>query len=271
MINPVSIFNRRNRILLRELVITDFKLRYQGSVLGYLWSLLKPLLLFTILYLVFVRFLRFGSDVEHFPVYLLLGLVLWTFFHEATSQGLNSIVGRSDLLRKVSLPKYIIVVASSISALINLAINLGVVAIFMAINRVELKATALYLPLNILELYILALALAFLLSAVMVKYRDVGYIWEVILQALFYATPIIYPISMVMAQSETAAKVLLLNPVAQIFQDARYNLVSHQAVRTHDLVSNPYIASIPYVIVVGLIIIASLYFQSKSKHFAEEI
>ncbi len=97
-----NVFNRRNRILLKELVITDFKLRYQGSALGYLWSLLKPLMLFAILYVVFVKFLKFGSDIEHFPVYLLLGIVMWNFFIEATFQGMRAIVDRGDLIRKIS-------------------------------------------------------------------------------------------------------------------------------------------------------------------------
>src|SRR5450759_5410806 len=125
-----NIFSRRNRILLRELVITDFKLRYQGSVLGYAWSVLKPLFLFAILYVVFGLLIKLGS-IEHFSVYLLLGIVLWTFFAEATNQGLASIVGRGDVIRKISFPKYIIVLSSTISALVNLFINLIIVAIFM--------------------------------------------------------------------------------------------------------------------------------------------
>src|SRR5688500_16681585 len=115
-----NILNRRNRILLRELVITDFKLRYQGSALGYFWSLLKPLLLFAILYVVFVKLLKFGGDIEHYPVYLLLGVVLWSFFIEATTNGLQSIVSRGDLIRKINFPKYIIVISGTISSLINL-------------------------------------------------------------------------------------------------------------------------------------------------------
>lgn len=271
MINPAHIFNRRNRILLRELVITDFKLRYQGSVLGYLWSLLKPLLLFLILYLVFVRFLRFGSDIEHFPVYLLLGIVLWGFFTEATVQGMNSIVGRGDMIRKINFPKYIIVVSSTISALINLFFNLMVVLAFVLINGVDVSSTILLLPLNIIELYVLALAVAFFLSSVMVKYRDVGHIWEVILQAAFYATPIIYPVSIVMTYSPTAAKVLLLSPVAQIIQDARYNLITHQTITTGQLVDNPLLAALPYLLILLTIWLASYYFQKSSKYFAENI
>lgn len=266
-----QIFSHKNRILLRELVITDFKLRYQGSVLGYIWSLLKPLLLFLILYLVFVRFLRFGSDIEHFPVYLLLGIVLWGFFTEATVQGMNSIIGRGDMIRKINFPKYIIVISSTISALINLLINLLVVFVFILINGVDIKSTILFLPFNILELYILALAIAFLLSAVMVKYRDIGYVWEVLLQGAFYATPIIYPLSIVMTHSPMAGKILLLNPVAQIIQDARYNLITHQTATTATLIENPLVRSIPYLTIAALIVMAGYYFRKSSKYFAENI
>lgn len=266
-----NIFSKRNRVLLRELVVTDFKLRYQGSVLGYLWSLLKPLLLFAILYVVFVKFLRFGSDIEHFPVYLLLGIVLWGFFTEATSQGMSAIVSRGDLIRKINFPKYIIVVSGTISALINLVLNMIVVLIFMIINQVDVKQTILLLPLNIAELYIFSLALAFLLAATYVKYRDVSYIWEVFLQGAFYATPILYPISMVIAQSDLAAKLLMLNPVAQIIQDARYNLVTHQSTTLGNLIHNPFIIAIPFVIVLVSIVLAGWYFKKSSKYFAENV
>lgn len=269
--NISNIISRRNRILLRELVITDFKLRYQGSVLGYLWSLLKPLMLFAILYIVFVKFLRFGSDVEHFPVYLLLGIVLWGFFTEATSNGLQAIVARGDLIRKISFPKYIIVISGTISALINLVINLMVVLVFVLINGVNLHSSIFFLPLNILELYVFALAVAFLLAALYVKYRDLGHIWEVFLQGAFYATPILYPLTMVLAQSELAAKILLLNPVAQIIQDARYNLVTHQTPTTDSLIHNPLIYSIPYVIVALSIVFASWYFKRSQKYFSENV
>lgn len=266
-----NILSRRNRILLRELVITDFKLRYQGSVLGYLWSLLKPLMLFAILYVVFVEFLRFGSDVEHFPVYLLLGIVLWTFFAEATSQGMSAIVGRGDVIRKINFPKYIIVISGTLSALINLFLNLLVVLVFILFNGVDISASVLLLPLNILELYVFSLAIAFWLSALFVKYRDIGHIWEVFLQGAFYATPILYPMSMVIERSETAAKILLLNPVAQIIQDARYNLITHQTATTESLIDNPFIVAIPFVFVLASIVFASWYFKKSQKYFAEKV
>src|SRR5476651_458681 len=142
---------KKNRALLAELVRTDFKLRYQGSALGYAWSLLRPLLLFLILYVVFVKLLKLGTGIPHYPVYLLLGIVMWNFFSEMTVQSLGSIVGRGDLIRKISIPKWIIVLSSSLSALINLLLNLVVVMIFLFINHVDLLKTSLFLPLILLE------------------------------------------------------------------------------------------------------------------------
>lgn len=267
-----NIFSRRNRILLRELVATEFKLRYQGSVLGYLWSLLKPLLLFTILYFVFVRFLKFGEGIPHFEVSLLLGIVLWSFFTEATSQGMQAIVARGDLIRKISFPKYIIVISGTISALINLLFNLVVVLFFIIINGVDIKWSILLLPLSIIQLYVFALAIAFWLSAVYVKYRDVSHIWEVFLQGLFYATPILYPITMVIGNAnEYIAKVMMLNPVAQIVQDARYSAVTHDTVTTSGFINNPYLVAIPYLIVAISIVLATYYFRKSQRYFAENV
>lgn len=265
-----NIFNRKNRILLKELVITDFKLRYEGSVLGYAWSLLKPLFLFAILYVVFDQFLRLGRDIEHFPVYLLLGVVLWGFFTEATTQGLQSIVNRGDLIRKINFPKYIIVISGTISALINLMINLLVVLIFCVVNSVDFRPEMIMIFPLILELYAFSLAIAFLLSAINVKLRDIGYLWEVFLQAAFYATPILYPMSLVIKQNELAAKILMLNPVAQIIQDVRYYLVTTQSVRTIDLVSG-WVTLIPILTIAVVMVCAVLYFKYSQKYFAEYV
>ncbi len=278
-----NIFSRRNRILLRELVVTDFKLRYQGSVLGYLWSLLKPLLLFAILYIVFVNFLKIGADIEHYAVYLLLGVVMWTFFTEATSQGMQAIVARGDLIRKISFPKYIIVLSGTISALINLALNLVVVLLFVVINGVDLHWSVFLLPVNILFLYIFAQAIAFFLAAVYVKYRDISHIWEVIMQGAFYATPILYPVQMLAGpKAKTAAdvldsshhwvaQILMLNPVAATVQDMRYNVVTHQAITTWQLFSNVLWQLIPYFIIVTVVVAAVVYFKKQQKYFAENV
>lgn len=265
-----NVFNRKNRILLRELVVTEFKLRYQDSILGFVWSLLKPLMMFAILYFVFGKLLKIGSDIEHYAVYLLLGIVLWNFFSEATSQGLSAIVARGDLIRKINFPKYIIVISGTISALINLTINMVVIAVFMIINDVPLLITSPLFILAIIELYIFALAIAFFLAAANVRYRDVGHIWEVIMQAAFYATPILYPASLLIGLAGFFGKLLMLNPVAQIIQDARYSLITHQTDTVWTIFSDKiYFALIPLAIVILVAIIASRYFHKNSKHFAE--
>jgi len=156
----LRVFNRRNRILLLELTKTDFKLRYQGSVLGYLWAILRPMLMFGILYLVFAKFLRFGAEIPHYPVYLMTGTVIWNFFTECTGQGIQSLIIRSDLMRKISFPKWIIVLSATTTALINLAINLVVVVIFALVSGVSVSWTWLLVPLLIFE-FISALVRAF--------------------------------------------------------------------------------------------------------------
>lgn len=265
-----NIFSKRNRILLRELVVTDFKLRYQGSALGYAWSLLKPLFLFAIMYIVFGLLVKLGS-IEHYAVYLLLGIVLWTFFSEATSQGMMSVVERGDLLRKISFPKYILVLSTTISALINLALNLIIVVALMIFNGVHITGAIALFPLYVLEIYVLALGLAFFLSAVNVKYRDTSHIWEIIMQAAFYATPIIYPLAVVITKSELAARLLLMNPIAQAIQDARHALITTQTQTIETLYNNWFYTLIPLAIVIVVFIFGTSYFKKKSKFFAENI
>lgn len=257
-------------ILLKQLVKTDFKLRYQGSALGYLWSLLRPLFLFAILYVVFTLFLPLGKGVPHFPVYLLLGIVLWNFFVEVTSGSVGAIVGKGDLLRKLNFPKYIIILAVAFSALINLLLNFVVVAVFMVFNDVTLGWQALLIVPILLELFILALGFAFLLSALFVKFRDVSYIWEVLMQAAFYATPILYPLSRI--QYQKAQELLMLNPMAQIIQDARHVLVTPEAATIGTVFKGKYIVwLIPIGITLVTFVLSALYFKRRSKYFAEEI
>lgn len=269
---PSNILSNKNRILLRELVVTDFKLRYQGSTLGYIWSLLKPLMLFAVMYVVFVHFLRFGKGIEHFAVTLLLGTVMWTFFTESTLQGMQAIVARGDLIRKINFPKYIIVISATISALINFLLNLIVVIVFMLIDGVDIGWSALLFPATLLVIYGFSLALAFGLSALYVKFRDISHLWEVLLQALFYATPIIYPLQMVIAESEWAAKALMLSPIAVLFQEARSQLVgSENVITASQIITNPFFLALPYIIILLVIVFASLYFKRCQSKFAENI
>jgi ABC-2 type transport system permease protein len=264
-----QVFSKKNRALLSELIRTDFKLRYQGSALGYAWSLLRPLLLFVILYLVFVRMLKIGTSIPHYPVYLLLGVVIWNFFLEMTVQSLGSIVGRGDLIRKIRIPRWSIVFSSSISALINLFLNLLIVLIFLFINHVDFTKSALWLPVILLEVYLLALGLSLFLSAAFVKYRDINYIWEVILQGGFYVTPILYPLSII--HNETAQKLIMINPLAQAIQAARHVFITPAAITTSQVFNGGWYMFIPFIIVALIFSIGLAYFRKESKYFAENI
>lgn len=255
-------------ILLREFTITDFKLRYQGSVLGYMWSLLRPLSMFVILYIVFANFLKIGSDIENYSVYLLFGIVIWTFFNEVTTGNIAGIVSRGNLIRKIDFPKYVIILSGTTSALINLAFNILVVSVFLIFADPNIGWSILWLLPLFIELALFSIAIAMLLSALYVRFRDMTYIWEVVLQAGFYATPILYPLSFV---PEKAAKILMLNPLAQIIQDARHVLVTPQSQTVGMLYNNELIRLVPVGIVLLFVLIGFGYFKKHSASFAENV
>ncbi len=266
-----QIFPKKHRVLFLELVRTDFKLRYQGSALGYLWSLLKPLMLFGILYIVFTKFLKIGAGVPNYAVSLLLGIVLWTFFVEATSSSLKSIVGRGGLIRKINIPRYLIPVSTIASGFINLCLNLIVVFIFVlfASNNALSWATLLLFPLLILELAILSMGIGFFLAAAYVKFRDIDHVWDVARQALFYTVPIIYPLSRI--PSEAIKKAIILNPLSQIIQDSRIVITYSETQGIKDIYGSRIYALIPLAITAVIFIFGLRYFNKRSKYFAEDV
>ena len=251
------------------MVRTDFKLRYQNSVLGYLWSLLRPLMLSFILYIVFAKFLGVKGDIRHYVSYLLLGIMTWTFFIEVTTGAVSAVVAKGDLIRKISIPRYLTVLSSSASAIINFGLNMIVLAGIMLITGVEIKLEYILLaPILLIQLYTLALGVAFFLAASYVKYRDISFIWEVFTQMLFYLTPIIYPMSLVLSKYP-AGKYLLLSPVAQIIQDLRYILVTPQTQTAWQLLGP--LALVPVFSTVLILAMSVRYFKKESKTFAENV
>lgn len=260
---------RYSVILARQFAVSDFKLRYQGSILGYLWSLLRPLALFAVLYIVFVRFLPVGDAIPHFPIYLLLGIVVWNFFNEITSGSVAAIASKGDLIRKISFPKYVIILAGSISALINLGFNVIIVILFMLLFGTDVAWTQFWgVPLLIFQVYILGLGFAFWLSALYVRYRDVAYVWEVVVQAGFYATPILYPLN---AIPDTAQKLIILNPVAMPLQELREILVTPVGLTIGEVHSSLALTVLPLIFAVVLLVSGGLFFRARSKSFAEEV
>jgi len=259
--------NKANVIdLIKQLAITDFKIKYQGSLIGYAWSLVKPLAMFGVLYLVFTVFVKIGSGMKHYALYLLLGIVLWTYFSDATNTSMRAVADKGDMMRKVYFPRIAIIISASISSAITLLINLLVVFAFMVIARIIPTQDVLWFIPLLVELFVLCLGLSMFLSALFVKYRDVGHIWEVLLQLLFYASAIIYPLTIVPARYQ---KLILLNPVTQIIQDSRYLLVTKETVIAGNTVAMPFLI-LPYLVPFIILILGYLYFSKASKNFAEE-
>jgi len=254
--------------LIRELAITDFKLKYQGSVAGYLWSLAKPLMIFGVLYMVFNVFVKIGSSMSHYPLYLLLGVILWTYFAETTSVGMRAIVDRGDMIRKVYLPKIVLVISASVSAFITLLLNLVVVFVFMVFAKIiPAPQNIIIFILLIIELYILALGISLILSSLYVKYRDVSHIWDVLIQILFYASPIIYPLAIVPLKFQ---KIIILSPITQIIQDSRFLLITNQTTISSTVWHGPIII-ISYLLPVIIFIVGFKFFNNAANKFAEEV
>lgn len=267
MIN--KLLSKQNRALLSELVRTEFKLRYQGSAIGYAWSLLRPLFMFLILYAVFAGVFKLGKEIPNYPIYLFVGIVLWSFFTEMTSQSLGAIVARGDLIRKIRIPRWMIIVSTSISALINLSLNMVIVVIIALVTGMNLMNTSVLLPIFIFEIYLFALGLSLILSALFVKYRDISFIWEVLLQAGFYATPILYPLTLI--TNVTVQKLVLLNPMAQAIQGARNVFVTKETITISEVFHSPYAFLLPVLIVIIFLVVGILYFKKEAPSFAENL
>ncbi len=220
---------RRFLRLTWTLAVTQFKLKYYGSVLGYVWQLARPLALFGVLYVVFTEFIPFGDGIAFYEVSLLLGIVLYTFVSEATSGAVGAVVEREVLVRKVEFPRLAIPCSVVLTALMNLGLNLLAVVVFAALSGVQPHSSIVQIPIVIGALVGFVLGVSMLLSALFVRYRDVQPIWEVLLQALFYATPVLYTIEIVQESSPDAARWMMLNPFAAVVQQMRHACIDPNA------------------------------------------
>jgi len=210
---------RRFFDLLWLMATTEFKRVYFGTVFGYLWSLVRPLMLFGVLLFVFTNVFKIGSDLPNYPVLLLLGIVLFTFFQEATQHAVTSVSEQEGVVRKTQFPRLVIPLSTVLTSLFNLGLNLVVVFAFILAWGVDPTWTWLLFPLAVLALVVLTCALSMLLSVLYVRFRDVAILWTVLAQVLFYGTPILYPIEKL--ENHTLERVLMLNPLAPIFQQVR--------------------------------------------------
>ena len=261
---------RRLWHLARTMAVSDFKLRFFGSVLGYLWQLLRPLLLFGVLYVVFTQIVRVGGDVEFYPVALLLGVVLFTFFAEATGGSVSSLVDREALIRKVDFPRLAVPLSSVLTASMNVVLNLVAVIVFLLIAGGEVRLSWLELPFLIAALAVLAAGVGMLLSALYVRFRDVRPIWDVALQLLFYGSPIFYPIEVVAEHSELAAKLMMLNPFAAIIQQARHALIAPSHPSALD-VAGGWVLLGTVAIFAAIVALGFVVFSRRAPYVAEQL
>ncbi|MBW3081342.1 ABC transporter permease [Bifidobacterium saguinibicoloris] len=260
-------------VVLQGLVKTDFRLRYQGSFLGIAWSVLKPLMMFCVMYVVFGKFLRMSDGTPTYPVVLLLGISSWQFVTESTNTGLRSVVDRGDLLRKIHFPNYIVVVSATVGAMISYAINLCVVLLFALVSRVDFTWRVVLVPINIIQLYAVTLGWTLIMATMYVYFRDIAHIWEVLQQLVFYGMPIIYPLSYVINRGgiyAELARLELINPFAQTIQDIRHNLVAPDTQPTvWNTLDNPALQAIPVVLTIALLWLGVYLFRRNSRKFAE--
>jgi ABC-2 type transport system permease protein len=203
--------------LLWLMSVTEFKKTFFGTALGYLWSLMRPLLLFAVLLLVFTQVFKIGSEVPHYAVLLLFNIVLFGFFQEGTGGAVTSVLLQEGIVRKTQFPRLVIPISVVLTALFTLGLNMIVVFVFLLAFGVGPLWTWLLFPLILLPLLVFTCALAMLLSALNVRFRDVAIIWVVIATALNYGTPVIYPLSIV---EGTLKHLLVANPLTPIFQQA---------------------------------------------------
>jgi ABC-2 type transport system permease protein len=250
------------------LAVTDWKLRFYGSVLGYFWSLARPFMLFGVIYLVFSKFAKLGADVKHYPVYILFALVMFQFFGETTSNGLTSLVDREHLLRKVRFPRLVIPLAVSLTSLFNLLMTLLAVLVFAIANGVYPMWSWLQLPLLVATLAVLSLGLAMLLSALFVRYRDISPIWEVVSQALFYASPILYVTTMV---PESFQHAYVAAPLAAIFAQMRHAVIDPSAPPVWEAIGGAERLLIPGGMIVGAFALGWWVFHREAPRIAENL
>lgn len=208
--------------LIKKISFIDFKLRFNSSVLGFAWSLLNPLLMLTVLFIVFSVLLK--SPVKHYSLFVLLGIISWNFFSIGTMNGMVSVLNKASLIKKVNFKKEILVFASCLTSFYCFLLNLVVFFIMMLISGVQFQLTNLYYLISLLSLFIQTLGISFFLSAFYTKFRDLNEIWSVLLQAGFFLAPIIYPISLI---PESYIRFYFLNPFSRILTESRKLLISN--------------------------------------------
>jgi len=260
---------RRFAYLTGTIAVTEFKLRFYGSVLGYFWQLIRPLLLFATLFVVFNHVVKIGDRVENYAVVLLMNIVLFTYFTEGAS-AVTSVVDREQLVRKIQVPRLAIPLAQTLTATFNVALNLVVVLIFAFASGIELRWTWVFAPLLLLCVTAIAAGFAMLLSALFVRYRDVKPIWDVFAQLMFYATPVIYVLDGLDIPADVK-QVMAMNPIASVLIEMRHLVIDPNAPTAAEAVGGAPWLLVPIGLGLAVIVLGFFVFRREAPRIAEEL
>jgi ABC-2 type transport system permease protein len=259
---------RRALELLYLLAVTDFKKTYFGTVLGYLWSFARPLMLFGVLLAVFTQIFRIGSEVPHYPVLLLFNIVLFGFFQEATSAAVSSIVSQESVVRKTQFPRLVIPLSIVLTSFFNLTLNLVVVLVFVLAFGVAPAWTWLLFPVVLAALVVITAAVSMIVSSLYPRFRDMAIIWSVLATVLFYASPILYPIERVPG---TLRDVFMINPLAPLFELARKWVIDPTAPGPAEAAGGTLALLAPAALYVAICVVAVWLFNREAPRIAEEL
>ncbi|MFN8161815.1 MAG: ABC transporter permease [Solirubrobacterales bacterium] len=259
---------RRFADLLYLISVTEFKKTYFGTVLGYFWSLLRPLMVFVVLLFVFTKVFRLGSQVDNYPALLLVNLVLFTFFQEATLSSVGSVVGQEGIVRKTQFPRLVIPLSVVMTSLFNFGLNLVAVVIIILAFGVAPLWTWLLFPLVVVVLSCLTTAVAMLLAALYVRFRDVAIIWGVLITILFYGTPVLYPLEFVPAGF---GQLILLNPLTPLFVEVRHWVIDPNAQTALDAYGSWLHLLAPIALLVAICVLGAWIFNREAPRIAEEL
>ena len=249
------------------IAVTEFRLSYFGSVLGYLWSLTRPLMFFGVLYLVFAEIANFGGSIQYYPVLLLLNIVLISSFQEATLLAVTAVVNRENLVRKMHFPRMVIPLSIVLTSLMNLAVNLLAVFVFILIYGVPVQATWLLLPVLLLPLVMFTAGISMLVSSLYVRFRDVQPIWSVVSQLLFYGSPVLYTVGSI--GDPQLEHLYMFNPLACILTQARQWIIDPSAPSWVDAAGGFPLALVPIAIFAAVCALGWWVFDHEAPRIAE--
>jgi ABC-2 type transport system permease protein len=251
------------------LAVLEFRLKFFGSVLGYFWQLMRPLLLFGVLYFVFTELVRLGGGVNNYPVILLMGIIIYSFYSEATGTAVGSVPDRESLVRKVHFPRLVIPLSVVLTTFLNFVLNFIVVIVFVLASGISPTWSWLEIVPLVAALALLSTGVGTLLAALFVRYRDVRPIWDVILQISFYGSPILYPIEKI--PEEGLRRLIMCNPLAVIVQQARHAIVDAGAPSAAEAMGGAVWLLIPLGLLVGVCVLGYVVFDRSAPHIAEEL